>query len=64
MPDISFDEGHVNGNTFAITENSQNVNFSVDEAHNAILLSVDNITASYRSNDFYYRKNVIVKAKE
>lgn len=40
------------------------MNFSVDEELNAIVMSVDNIVANYKSDDFYYYRNFVVKAKE
>lgn len=37
IPDFSFDQGFVNGNTFTVMENSSNVNFSTDPIENTLV---------------------------
>jgi len=62
VPDFSFDEGHINGNTFAITENSQNVNFSSDPNQNALVFSVADLAGEFKCDDFKYTELYIFKA--
>lgn len=40
IPNVNFNHGHMNGNTFAVQERGDEVAFELDEANNAIKLSV------------------------
>lgn len=46
-----------------MTEKAQDVDFSVDESRNAIILSMSDITAYYKAKDFVYKHNRFIKAR-
>ena len=61
IPDFSFDQGFVNGNTFTVMENSSNVNFSTDPGKNALVFSVTDLTCLFRTKEFSLKKFVTAK---
>ena len=56
IPDFSFDQGYVNGNTFTVVENSNNVKFSTDPVKNALVFSVTDLTCLFRVNEYKVKK--------
>jgi hypothetical protein len=60
IPDFAFDQGYVKENTFTVTENSNNVNFTSDPANNALVFSVTDLTCLFRSADFRLKEKLVV----
>lgn len=59
---MSFHGGHVNDNSFFITEKSENVQVDNYPDYNGIGLKVDNLGAGFKSDHFEY-KIAFIKAK-
>lgn len=55
IPDISFHGGHLNSNTFQVTESSKNVQISDDSALNGVKLDVNDLGAQFHSSSFEYK---------
>ena len=53
IPNISFDKGHIDGNTFHITETASNVGIVAGTA-NSLKVTLNNLKASFHSNDLRY----------
>jgi len=60
VPDFTFDGGYVKNNSFQITENSDNVNFKSDSAKNALVFSVDDLKAEFKSANFRYKELIFI----
>jgi len=54
IPDFSFDQGYVNGNTFTVVENSNNVKFSTDPLENALVFSVSDLSCWFKASEFQF----------
>jgi len=54
IPNMELDSGHIYNNTFYITQDSKNVNVSVDEGKNSIKISANDLEAGFTSSDYLY----------
>jgi hypothetical protein len=55
IPNMDLDSGHIYNNTFYITQDSKNVNVSVDESKNSIKLTANDLEAGFTSSDYLYK---------
>ena len=60
VPDIPFDQGYINGNTFVVTENSKNVNFTPNVSQNALIFSVTDLSGEFNCEHFKFKESVLV----
>jgi len=54
IPNINFDDGHLNNNKFHVTSDDKDVVVEVDEGSNALKLTPNNLGAGFTSSDFRY----------
>lgn len=50
----------MNDNEFTIDEDATDVTFTVDTANNAIVLTCNDLSATFRTNDFRYKETIFV----
>ena len=60
IPDFAFDQGYVKENTFTVTENSNNVNFTSDPANNALVFSVTDLAGGFKSKSFKIKESIFI----
>ena len=59
IPNISFSNGHLDGNTFHVAETKDDFNF-VAGTSNSIKLSANDLSASFHSSDLRYKELFLV----
>ena len=59
IPNISFSNGHLDGNTFHVSETKDDLQF-VAGASNSIKLSANDLSASFHSSDLRYKELFLV----
>jgi hypothetical protein len=60
VPDFKFNGGYVKDNKFSITEDSDNVNFKSDATKNALVFSVEDLKAEFKSAHFRYKEMIFI----
>lgn len=57
IPDIEFDGGYVKENVFTVDEQAFDVHCTPDIANNAFVLTNNNLSAGFKTGNFYYDTN-------
>ena len=61
LPDFNMDKhDYIRQNSLVINSNPQNVQFSVDTANNALVLTCNDITGQFVTKDFSYKELIFI----